>query len=61
MERKRNKRHDRPPADMIEQAKKRLGKEQEELGFAVEAMKTARFAKHPNVRYRVQRLVYRGA
>jgi hypothetical protein len=45
--------------NLVLKAQKRLGKEQEEILFAVEAMKTARNVRPP-MRQRIQRLVYRG-
>lgn len=44
---------------LVEGAQKRLGKGQDDILFAIEAMRTARTARPP-VRYRVSRLIYRG-
>jgi hypothetical protein len=48
------------PKNIVEEARKRLGKEQADIEFAVEAMRLARFSRPP-YRQRVERLVYRGA
>ncbi len=46
--------------NVIEEARKLLGKEQEDIQFAVDAMKLARYSRQP-YKYRIERLVYRGA
>jgi hypothetical protein len=46
--------------NIIEEARRLLGKDQADVQFAVDAMRLARYSRPPH-RYRIERLVYRGA
>jgi hypothetical protein len=49
-----------PPANIVEKARQLLGQEQRDIQLAVDAMKLTRHSRKP-YRYRVERLIYRGA